>query len=246
MRFFKLKTLLFFSLAVFILSYKQVNGKTIRQIADQADTLYEQKKFDQAAALYTQIFSTAKQFTPRMLLRLAAYHQGKDQPALALYYLNTYYQYLPNPKIRDQIKELAESQGATGYSFNDLDFLIYNFRRYYTEITLSGLSLLTLILASIIWNRYKGLPLVYRPLVFFAILVMGFLFTNLNLIYRQGVIVGNQVAIKTGPSAASQVLGFVSSGHRIIVLDRSDVWLHTNWQGKDAYIHSRNVALLEN
>ncbi len=246
MRFLGTKTLLLLLLSGLLLQAGISNGKTIRQIADEADTLYAQKKFDRAAALYSKIFTEAKQFSPRILLRLATYHQGKGQPAMALYYLNTYYQYIPNPKIRDRIRDLAESQNATGYTFNELDFLIYNFRRYYTEIILSGLFILILVLASIIWNRYKGLPLVYRPLVFFVSLVLGYLFTNLNLIYRQGVITGNEVAIKSGPSAASQVLDFASAGHRILILDRQDVWLHTNWQGKDAYIHSRNVALLEN
>jgi hypothetical protein len=222
------------------------HGQSARELLVKADSLHTAKKTEAAWDLYRSILLQKRAFSPRMLIRMALYAEAKGNLALALYYLNTCYQFLPNQEVKEKIKSLALQIGATGYTFGELDFAVFTFRRYYNELCLLSVGLTALILISIIINTIRRKPLVYRPVFFVAGLGLAIVVTNFNRLYRQAVVVKEPVTLRTGPSGASAAVSKINSGHRIFILDRQDIWLHTNWGGADAYIHSKNVELIEN
>lgn len=215
---------------------------------EQGDELFANGRYMQAFEVYENILGTYDKASPAMLLKMAYIKEGLDEVSEAMYYLNMYYLSTSDRVVLDKMEELAEANNLEGYDAGDLEYFISYYYRYFSEVTLLLAAFVFLLFAVIIRRKqkYNRKP-VFSGLVFIIFLGLLFYQVNFGRTYNHGIIQSEQTYIMTGPSAAAKVREIVSSGHRVKILGKQDVWTKINWEGEIAYIkanHLKNITIL--
>ena len=85
-------------------------------------------------------------------------------------------------------------------------------------------------------THHKIIFLVY--LIFLAVLI------NLPNNYRTVIIKNEQVYLRDYPSAGSHIVGSISEGHRLNVINSEDIWYQVLWDGKFCYLKQSDILLI--
>ncbi|NJO01542.1 MAG: hypothetical protein HC880_07505 [Bacteroidia bacterium] len=142
----------------------------------QADTLFAQRKYVEALAIYESIYAQSQYASPGMLKKMAYIHEGLGNYTQALYYLNLNYLYAPQNEALIQMERLAQQHRLKGYDHSDLDFIKALYHRYFLYISTLLLLICTLAFLIMVYRRMKSreVPLRYK-LTIFSILLLFFL-----------------------------------------------------------------------
>jgi hypothetical protein len=194
----------------------------------------------------TRIKLSTKSRQPNELLRLAYLDEQKENFAQALFYLNLYSLTTHDTEAIPTIEQLAARYRLQGYEHNDFEWLLMKYKLYFPYMLILGLSIWGSILLYwlFVWVRGGKILLRYKALWLLTLFFMAFLF-NFYQANKQGIIAFDEVYLMDAPSAGSRLLKVVSKGHRIAILDETNIWYKTRWQGKVAYIRKNCVWELE-
>ena len=220
--------------------FTQANKLSIKA----ADSLYASKRYSEAYEKYKQIFETGAH-TPRMLLKMAYIKEGSGDIPEALYYLNVYYVNYPARNILKKMESLAESKQIAGYEYDDVNYFLYLYFRYKTEIIIGLVGILFMFFLSIVTNRvfFKRIP-VTSPYLFLFLAAFVYLFVNYSDRFSyKGIIMENRALVMSKPSAGSDVLTTLPKGTRMHVWDNTDIWYEVRWEGKHAFIRKNNIKI---
>lgn len=233
----KLKAIGFglFFISLLSLSSAQNNSPLAR-----ADSLFIAQKYTEAFDVYHEVFLTEK-VTESMLVKMAFIKEGLGDDVQALYYLDQYYNLTADKSILLKMEELANANSLNGYKVEDKDFLMNFTSLYGWQIQLTLISICVFLLFFSFQSKKKnrlpiGVP-VLQILLLGAILVL-----SNNWLQSDTEIIQSPTLLMSGPSAGSEPVGWVNEGHKIRVLDKSDVWTKISWEDNHAYI--RNSKLL--
>lgn len=216
-------------------------GADFREIK-KADSLFANEKYTEAYYLYEDVFKQGKA-SSAMLLKMAFIQDGSDNYSEALYFLDLYYQKSGDRSVVTKIEELAEANELKGYTYDDLDFFSILLKKYEMEgqLTLGALALLLLVYAY--RKRKEG----YRPstAVIFQSLVLGCLLfiSNYNT-STKAIIQIESTLLRSAPTAGGEPIEFVSKGHKVDVLDRSDIWTKISWEGEEVYVRNGRLKVI--
>ncbi len=234
----KLKTIVFIGICFLsVCAFSQ--GKNS---LEKADSLFMSKKYTQAFELYDAQFESGK-VTPAMLLKMAFIKEGLRDHVSALYFLNQYYFLTADKSVLYKMEELAEEQNLSGYQVGDSDFFQTNLLRFQDEIVLAlAFISLFLLIATISSSRKDRMP-IGLPIV--QVLVLGALLVSSNGLFQsEEAIIKDNAVLMTGPSAAAEPLEVVEPGHKLQLLDESDVWVKVNWEGEQVFIRKSKLLRL--
>ncbi|UII27414.1 hypothetical protein LVD15_03000 [Fulvivirga maritima] len=229
---------LFFIISFICLAvpFSQAENQDASTLQD-ADSLFNAKKFTESFKLYEQLLTAEKKASPAMLLKMAYIKEGLGDYSMALYYLNLYYLQTSDKKVLSKMEELADKKDLEGYTYDDFEFFETVFFKYFNQIIYALLAISIILFAIII--RYKKNS-EYSPVIpaILNALVLGLLFYTLNFgrDYHKGIVVKSNTYVMEGPSAGAEVVAIIGKGHRLPVYKNQDVWTQTEWQGKKAYI----------
>ncbi len=207
---------------------------------NQADSLYQQKKYTQSLEHY-QIILNQKQYTPAMLLKMAYVQEGLNHIGQALYYLNLYYLVSNDKSVLVKMEELSTRYNLEGYENSDAEFAFSAYHDYHFHITLA-LAVIAVFLLSVIFSiKRKG----QRPVAsgVFALLTLTALFIHVNWggDVPTAIVSAPNTFLMDGPSPGASVIEVVGEGHRVEVTGKNDVWLRILWNGETAYIKESNL-----
>ncbi|MCU0352875.1 MAG: SH3 domain-containing protein [Cytophagales bacterium] len=180
--------------------------------------------------------------SPMMLLRMAFITEGLGDYAKTLCYLSLYQQQRPSPQVALKMNELATRHNLRGYEYDDWDFFLTYYQRYYIYMVAAFAVLALWMLGGMIRKKMRGNFVAGRhglALSFF----LGFmlLLFNVSLSDRKAVVTEDYTYFMDAPSAGSKVMRVVRKGHRVRITGEEDIWLRTNWEGKTAYVRRQNV-----
>jgi len=207
---------------------------------NQADSLYQQKKYTQSLEHY-QIILNQKQYTPAMLLKMAYIQEGLNHVGQALYFLNLYYLASNDKSVLVKMEELATRFNLEGYENSDVEIAFSVYHDYHFYITLA-LAVVAVFLLSVIFSiKRKG----KRPVAsgVFALITLTALFIHVNWggDISTGIVNGPNTFLMDGPSPGASVIDVVGEGHRVEVTGKNDVWIRILWNGETAYIKESNL-----
>lgn len=212
----------------------------------KADSLFSTKNLNEAYEIYQGLLFERQVYSPQMLLKMASYCELQNDYTFALYYLNRYYVLNPGISVREKIQDLAVNQSLVGYTFSELDFLIFLFYQYYIFINATLLLGTLTFLGIIIFRRYKRKPLIYYHLFFIAFITATLILTNFGYLYRRGIIKKDNTYLFGGPSAGAGVKFIVSKGHKLVVREKNDIWWKVIWKDQEVWCLEENLLMLEN
>ncbi len=209
----------------------------------EGDSLFAQQKYTEAFQVYEGIFQ-AGQYSESMLLKMAFIKDGLGNFVDALYYLDLYYKTSADRSVVIKIEEISSEKGLAGYSYNDSHFFMALLSKYRVQIQLLLVSIALFLTVYV----FKKRQLKERPITatIFQILTLSSLLLLSNGTYEStyGIISQNSTLLRTGPSAGAEPVQIIDQGHKVTVLDRSEVWTKINWDGEEVYLRNGKIKII--
>ena len=208
----------------------------------EADSLFSIGKFEAATTLYAGLIKNEKKYNPNVALKLAYLHEKRDDYAEALYFLSVYGNQNPSLAVLKHQEMIAIQYGLRGYKVSDYDVLVMFVRRYgiYVPILLLGFGLYVFVLLA--FRKIKNKPVSNNRKWIFVSYVMAIsLLLNAPNGYKEGVVSTDRAMLRGLPSSASDVLGIVPKGERVLILFDFDIWDVVLWDGGIAYMKNNQT-----
>jgi hypothetical protein len=202
----------------------------------KADSLFAARQYTQAFEYYYAIQQQGS-WSPAMLLKMAYIQEGLGRLGESMYYLNLYTLASHDPQAVKKMEELAEKNQLEGYVEDPMDPLYTALREYYMPLggVLAAVSILMLALMA---NQYRRKQNPSRVLAGTLTLLLASLFTHVffSLSTQNAIVTRSNTYLMTGPSAGSSVVEIIGEGHKLRILDKTDVWLKVEWKEKEVYV----------
>lgn len=219
-------------------------GQNYYRNLKKADSLFAAEKYTDALVLYQDLLENNDRFSLQMLLKMAFIKEGLGDYTSALYYLNRYYNYNPNKKVLKKMEDLASKHHLEGYRYTDLEYFISLYNQYYYYIVFFFLASAISYYLHLVSKKFRRKNLGFRPLLFIIILGTAFYLTNFEIVPPKGIINHSGTYLMSAPSAASEPMALINKGHRVMVLDKHDVWYKISWQDQEAFVLENNMLLI--
>ncbi|MCP4456625.1 MAG: SH3 domain-containing protein [Cytophagales bacterium] len=208
------------------------------QLAD-ADSLFMNQKYTEAFSVYSELF-TSGEVTQAMLLKMAFIKEGLGDTQQALLYLDQYYTLTADKSVLLKMQELADENQLNGYKVEDKDFFLNFINLYLLELQVALLAISLFLLAFTHQSKKKkrmplGIPILQ------IIVLATFLILSNDLIESDTKIIQSSTLLMSGPSAGAEPVGWINSGHKVEVIDKSDVWTKIRWEEEEAYIRNSKL-----
>jgi tetratricopeptide (TPR) repeat protein len=217
---------------------------SIKQIS-QADSLFRQGKWTEAATIYELAMATGKTATDPMLLKLARAYEQQGDVAKLLYFLQVYFKRHPDETVLRKMNDIARANSLTGYETSDLNYFYLFYRQYGVYLLLLllllgayvfGVLLIKTIRRDVVSNRLKTLILLY--------LVVLLIFVNLPEGYESGITNTTPVLLRSAPSAASPVAVTLGRGHKVNILSSTDIWWRVFYNNQLYYVRKGTLWII--
>jgi hypothetical protein len=233
-------------LLIFLISKTQLAfSQEVESEIKIADSLFHQKKYTEAFKIYEKCYLEKKVYSPQMLIKMAFIQEGLNNYSKTLFYLNDYYQLTNDKKAMVKMEELAEKHQLKGYEYSDFKFIFDLIRFYKTQITFLFVLLVSILVAWILFSKYrKGIAL-RLPAVFTISILLIFLMINLLESFNKTAIVSKNTFLMTGPSSGSDVLEVMKAGNKISVLGEEDIWFKVAIGETKGFVRKGNTQLLQ-
>jgi tetratricopeptide (TPR) repeat protein len=214
----------------------QVEGGTSLSIAD---SLFADKKYQEALQHYEHILYDEKAYSPAMLLKMGFISEGMGDFGKASLFLSKYYDYNPNPEVITKIKSLTGQTNLEGYRVSDQDRFLRFLLDYKTEITGTAALLMLVFLIMVFVFPVKRSVFYYPAMLF---LLITFVSNNYLNKPDTGIITGGPVLIMDSPSSAGNLIRRVEAGHRVVITSSQDMWYEVQWGNKSAFIRKADIS----
>jgi hypothetical protein len=212
-------------------------------IAQRADSLFEQGRYETARPLYRALVWQQQQASARLLVRLAYTEHQQAHYAAELLYLNMALARQPRLSTWRQLAALAQRQRLVGYPTTWQQEVRVQVLRYYYPVLQGLLSVAVLVAVGLLLRRQRtgrGTWLAYG----LYLLVTGAYVYWLRPV-PTGIVARPGVALMAGPGAGAAWLSTAAPGDRLPVLGRQDIWLRVRWQEHIAYVRAADAFVIE-
>ncbi len=216
------------------------NNSKPRNSLHQADSLFSQKKFNQALHSYESLRENGTQETKRMLFRMAFLYEKQSDIPQALLVLNSLYNQTGDQAILERMTELAEKHELQGY---DEDLSTSFHRSFIRRKRIITYTLLGLSIACCGLFGWLGFQYGRHFLLLIPILPIGLtaLVINKETRLQEGILLQKTI-VMNGPSGASPMVQSLSAGHRFFIDKEVGPWYQVRWNtDQTAYIRKTHL-----
>jgi tetratricopeptide (TPR) repeat protein len=113
---------------LFIVFTQALDSQGQTSLNKKADSLFIQKKIDEARNIYDEIIENNINVNPKIYLKLANISETKAEFVKELFYLNLYFFKKPDEKVFEKMYNIASENGFSGYEKNDLNVVKFLFQ----------------------------------------------------------------------------------------------------------------------
>lgn len=174
-----------------------------------------------------------------MLLKMAYIQEGLNATGRTLYLLNMYYFATYDESALEKINELASKHNLQGYGRTDFDTLHMFYGRYKVLVTWALVGICFAFIALIAFRKKAAWEFPFVMLIIFTAL----LFAHINVGWHAdyAIAADQNTYIMSAPSAGAKLVEVIGEGNKMPVHGVRDVWIHVDWNGRDAYVKSTQV-----
>ncbi|MFY0599652.1 MAG: hypothetical protein JXR03_08260 [Cyclobacteriaceae bacterium] len=235
--FFRIIIFFFFFTSYFIVKSENIN------LINQADSLFESKKYTEAFELYAQVYEEGSA-SAAMLIKMAFIKEGLGDYTSALYYLDHYYKKTSNKRVLEKMYELANENNLEGFEFSDYKFAINTIAKYRTRLIFGLLGLAMFVFALMMAKRTNGTRAIPWIACQVVILIPALLILNGFFGDSEAIVGNDQTIAMDGPSAASEPLELIAKGTKVKVIDANEIWTKIQINETEAYVRSNRLLEL--
>ncbi|WP_255080381.1 SH3 domain-containing protein [Lacihabitans sp. CCS-44] len=235
-----LKLLLLF----FLFFFQFADSKAQNDVAKKADSLFNAKKYSEAANIYELIFRDNQVNKPNITLKLAYIYESLGDFPKAIFYLNNYYNLNPDDEVFEKMNKMALENKFTGFERSDLNFILVLYQQFYIYILYSVILIGIFILVILFRKKIYNKKILRRHLLLVGLFIIFLLvFINVPNSY-QSAIVNKKTFFREFPSSGSSIIGTIDKGNKINIFGEEDIWLKVLWNRKIVYIHKNDTWIL--
>ena len=206
----------------------------------EADSLFANGKYTEAFEIFDSIHKEG-QATEAMLLKMAFIKEGLSQPAEAIIYLSEHYKLSGDRRSFEKISELAEEQAFFGYESSDKE-IILNAIRKYQELILGFAFLLSVILLFQLYKKRQQKEFSLLNLFLQLILVIVIVLVSNNFLQKdEAILRNNGTLVVSSPSAAGEPVDILAKGHKVKIIQESEVWAQIEFDGLSGYVRKSQL-----
>lgn len=228
-------------LGLLVIAHAESLGSISDQVTlNQADSLFEKKKYTEALQRYLSLYEAEKS-SPAMMLRMAYIHEGLGKDVEAIYYLHQYYTQTADRAVLSKITELAEANDLSGYEYSDAEYLFNLLDRYRISILLALVAVMILSVVLIRRAKRHSGALIPPFVLQIVSLILLFIFTNRLFETNQGIISSQHTLLMNGPSAGATPLQALGKGNKVRVLDVDAVWTKVQWHDQVGFVRNNRI-----
>ena len=219
---------------------QEVNSELLR-----ADSLFNQRMYTQSLEIYEKIYEETQSASPAMLLKMAYSQEAMGNLSQALIYLHDYYRITSDKEVLEKMDELAQVNGLEGYESNDFVRFLKTLEDY-SFLIIGVLLALGLLVLYMIFRKLQKHGEKSPGLAFSLVLILGLNIFFINFFNKKdlGIISNKESYIMSGPSAAAELVEVVSEGHKVEILDKTDIWYEIVWRGGRGFVRENNLVTL--
>jgi len=210
----------------------------------QADSLYEKKRYTQSLEHYQTILNQ-HEYSPAMLLKMAFIEEGLNRIGQALYYLNLYYLASNDKFVLEKMEELAAKYNLSGYENSETDQLLSFYLDYHLHLSITLMVIAVFLLSLSFYSRKKGQRPVASTISLGVVLTLLLIHINATNSYSSGIIGEPNSYLMDGPSAGASVVSVIEEGHRVRITGKIDVWYEVKWNENTVYVRDNDVLVVE-
>ncbi len=238
------KFILLFILGI-ILSFQVSYSQSVTEKLSQADSLFNERMYTQSLEIYESIYADTQRATPAMLLKMAYSQEAMGNLSNALVYLHDYYKVTSDKTVLKKMSDLAQVNGLEGYDSNDFQRFVKTIQDY-KLIIIAVLLALSLLILSMIFRKIKKHNEKSPGLAVGFVLILGLavFFVNFSGQPQKGIVTSTNSYVMSGPSAAAELIEVVGQGHKVEIIDKTDIWYEIKWRGKRAFVRETNLQEL--
>ncbi len=229
-----------------ILSLVQISdAQEVETKLEVADSLFGKRMYTQSLEIYEEIYLETESASPAMLLKMAYSQEAMGNLSQALIYLHDYYRVTSDKEVLEKMDELAQVNGLEGYESNDFVRFLKSLEDYSFAI-IGALLAMGLLILSMIFRKLKKHGEKSPGLAISLVLVLGLNIFFINFFNKKdlGIISNKESYIMSGPSAAAELVEVVGEGHKVEILDKTDIWYEIIWRGGRGFIRENNLEKL--
>lgn len=238
-----LKYIFIYLFFVFFVQITDTQGQS--HFAQKADSLFSEKKYQEAANLYTDLIKKHDINKSLAYLKLAFIHENQGEFSLAIYYLNEYYKLHPDEKVFDKINQMAAENSFEGYGQSDLNFFSLIVQKNTVWVLLAATLILSYSFTILFLKRNRNItiPRTHKVSLTLGILVV-LLIINFPKVYKTGIINKKEAFVREMPAAAANVVHTLSEGSKVNIIGQKDIWLKLWVDGKIRYIKENDLWII--
>ncbi len=231
-------------LLIFIYFLQILDNKAQATDLEKADSLFNAKKYDEAASIYEKTFEKESAINLNICMKLAYIAEQNNDFSKVLYYLNYRYNLKSDDKIFDKLNEIALENKVKGYERSDLNFVLIIFQEYYYYFLFFFLGIACLILY-IFYKKRKSIERITlrQKVIYSVFLLLLFALINLGSSF-QSAVVGNNSYFRDFPSSASPIVGYINPGNKLNIFGEKGNWFRVLWNRKIVYVKKESVWML--
>lgn len=231
---------------LFIVFTQALDSQGQTSLNKKADSLFIQKKTDEARNIYDKIIENNINVNPKIYLKLANISETKAEFVKELFYLNLYFFKKPDEKVFEKMYNIASENGFSGYEKNDLNYFLFYYRQY-SNYVWGGFILLGIYIFIVLVLKKKNNQFspIRHKIIFLTYLLILASLINLPNNYKSVIIKNEKVYLRDYPSAASQIIGSISEGNRLNVIKTDDIWYQVLWEGQFCYLKESDIWVVK-
>jgi tetratricopeptide (TPR) repeat protein len=226
-------------------------------LSNQAENLYEQKKYEEAIIIYESILSS-KLTSPKLYYNLGNCYFKTNQIGKAIYNYELAKKITPKDddiKVNLNIantKTIDKIENKENYFIGALKTTILN---YYSSTGWAWLSIISLTVSLILFFLFfisKALVLkrigffigIVSFIVFIGSMVLGYSSLNLKEQINYAIILPHELKVHIEPSSNSDTKFSLHEGTKVSVINQTNQWVNIKLEnGNEGWVESSNVGL---
>ena len=208
----------------------------------KADSLFKSQKYTEAFSIYKELMDQGD-VSSSMLLKMAFIQDASEDYAEALYYLDLYYRMSADRQAVGKIEEIAKEHELNGYQYDDSQYFLALYQKFKIHIVVLLLSI-SLLLLVYVFTKYKKEEKAYIPAVFQVFTILLLLVVVNFQASTRGIIINDQTLLRSGPSAGAEPVEILSRGHKVTVVNQSEVWTKILWNGEEVFVRNSRLKLI--
>ena len=207
----------------------------------RADSLFAAGQYETAFSDYRQQVWQKKRVSPVLLLKMAYAQQQLGHYPAALLYLSMAQARQPRVQTWQQLVALATQHRLVGYPATWQQELRVQAQRYFYPGLQALLAGAVVGAIALLWRRSpRGAWLGYAAYIALSGIYLHFLQPMpTGLVARPGA------ALMDGPGASATWLSTATTGDRLPVLGRQDIWYRVQWQQRIAFVRATDLLVVE-